>query len=111
MVPFYAVALRLAGLGKGYLWVLGLLVILFLLRKAAYAVFSWLSGRRTAVKSVERVGYGIFILVALFSFLPVPVLLLFSSQVWAAYRIYLAIIFLLGYGIFAIRSIALISST
>ena len=111
VVPFYATALRLAGLGNGYLWVLGTLAGLLLLREAVFALLGWLSGSQSALKAVEKVGNGIFILVALASFLPAPVLLLFPPQVLSFYRIYLAIIALVGYAVYVKRSFELISST
>ena len=111
MVPFYAVALRLAGLGDGYLWVLGTLVVLILLRMGVLALLGWLSGHPDALKEVETVSRGIFILVALASFLPVPVLLLFPPQVLSFFRIYLAIVALIGYVFYVIRSFSLISSS
>lgn len=111
MVPLYAVALRIAGLGGGYLWVFGALCAYLLFRRAALAVFGWLSDRKAVVRALDRVGSGIFVLVALLSFVPVPVLVLFPSVILEPYRIYLAIIALIGYILYAVRSLTLISST
>lgn len=111
VVPFYAVALRMAGLGNSFLLVFGVLCGLLLLRKAVYALFAWLSGRQAAVRSIERVGYGIFLMVALASFLPVPVLMMLPSRIFATFRIYLSIVALIGYLFYAVRSLQLISAT
>jgi len=111
MVPFYAMALRLSGMGNGYLWVLGILVGMLLLRMGIFSLLGWLGGQPAACRDIEKMGCGIFILVGLASFLPAPVLLLFSPQVLSIYRIYLAIIALIGYFFYVIRSFSLISST
>ena len=111
MVPFYAMALRLSGLGQGYMWVFGTLAGMILLRKGIFALLGWLSDRQAALKAVEKVGYGIFILVVLVSCLPAPALLLFPPQVLSFYRIYLAIVALIGYSVYVKRSFSLISSS
>lgn len=111
VIPFYAVALRVSGLGGGYMWVLGAVGVLLLLRKAVYALLGWLSGRQAVIRNVEKVSCGIFILVALLSFLPVPALLLFPPEMRETYRIYLLIILLIGCFFYAKRSLELISSS
>lgn len=111
VVPFYAMALRLAGLGNGYMWVFGTIAGILLLREAVLALVGWLSGSPATIRAIAKVGYGVFILVALASFLPAPVILLFPPQVLSFYRIYLAIIALIGYIMYVIRSFSLISST
>ena len=110
-VPFYAMALRMSGLGNGYMWVLGILAGMLLLRKVLLALLGWLSGSQATLREVEKMSYGIFIIVALASFLPAPVLLLFPPKVLSFYRIYLAIIALIGYSVYVKRSLQLISSS
>lgn len=111
LVPFYAVALRRAALGHGYWQVLAAVCVLFLLRKALLSLMAWLHGDKASLRPVERVGYGVFVLVALASLLPVPLISTFSSNVLIGYRIYLIIIALAGYILYAVRSFPLILST
>lgn len=110
-LPFYAAAVRFARVGDSYWQTFLVLCALVLLRKAAMALLAWLKGSAAAFHLAERLGYGVFILVALASILPVPVLLITPFQYLSAFRIYLAIIALVGYAIYAARSFSLIYST
>ena len=111
VLPFYAATLRFAHLGKSYWWAFLCLCGLVLLRKAALALLSWLNGSPAAFRSVERLGNGMFLLVVLASILLVPVLAMTPFDYIKGFRIYLLVIVLIGFSVYAARSFSLISST
>ena len=74
LVPFYALTLVVGGASNaGYPLTMAALAGLLLFRKLVYLLMGWLGSRQNAFRSVERMGYGLGVLVMLAS---LPALLL-----------------------------------
>ena len=112
LAPFYALTLEVTGVSRlGYFWTLLSLLLLGFFWKLAGLTVGWLSSRKAAFRSVERMGHAVAILVMLVSLLAaVAGWLLPGTPQWPLWS-FLGVVAVAGMVLYGLRGFFLIFQT